>query len=125
MNASIDKAVAPLLVSALTALFPLLSGGSADYATLLTAVTGLGTFGAVYFVTYSAHFVNKAAVALIVPLLVALASALSSGDFNSPELYLAIQAIVGAVVTYLARRVDITVDAAAVNEGTGASTRRR
>lgn len=105
MNASIDKAVAPLLVSALIALFPLLSGGAVDYATLLTVITGLGTFGAVYFVRYSARFFNKALAALIVPLVAALASGIASGDLNTPELYVAIEGVVGFVVTYVAKYV--------------------
>lgn len=105
--ATIDKAVGPLLASVVLSLYPLMSGGSVDYSTLLTALTGLITFGVVYFVKYSATAYNKSIAAFVAPVLIALLSAYQTGDFNSPELLLAIQAVVGALVTYAAKRVDI------------------
>lgn len=109
MNASIEKAVAPLATAGAMAVIALLTGGVVDITAvqgaLVTACTGLATYGLVYFVRYNERRPNKALAALL-PLAVAAVNAWQTGEVNSPEVLLGVQALVGFVWTWVAGRVE-------------------
>lgn len=113
MNASIEKAVAPLLTAAGAALLALMTGQVVDFAGLytaaLTAIVGLATFGAVYFIKYNARRPNKALAAAL-PLLVALVHGVHTGEINEPEILLGVQGLVGFIATYFASRVEVPAE---------------
>ncbi len=119
MNASIEKAVAPLIVAGIAALTALLTGGPVDITAvqgaLVTAAAGLVTFGLVYFVRYNERTPNKALAALL-PLVVAAVHAWQTGEVNSPEVLLGVQGLIGAAWTYVASRKESPVEAERVEK---------
>jgi hypothetical protein len=109
MNASIDKAIAPLITAAAVALLGLATGQTVDfsglYTAVLSAVSGLAAAGLVYFVRYNARTPNKA-VAAALPLAVAVVHYLHTGNFNEPEILLGVQGLVSFLGTYVSERVE-------------------
>lgn len=97
---TIEKAVAPLVTSLIFGLFAYFAQG-ADAAAFLVPITGLLQFGAVYFTRFNERRYNKVIASVLAGAAVCIVSWLDTGAFNTPEVYLALQAAVGALVTYL------------------------
>lgn len=105
MNASIDKAVAPLTLGGVAGVFTLLLSGPIDLPTLITAVVaglaGLIASGFTYFIRYN-NTVPYKALAAASPLLIAFLRYLQTGELNQPEIVLGVQGLLGFLWTYVA-----------------------
>jgi hypothetical protein len=126
VNASIDKAIAPLLAAAATALLGLATGQAVDFSGLYTAVistvAGLAAAGVTFYAKYHARRPNKAFAAAALPLAIALVHYLSTRELNEPEFLLALQGVVSFIGTYYSERIEAPGEPAPVQQ---AAVRRR
>jgi len=122
MNATIDKAVAPLTLGGLAGVVTMLLGGAVDTTTLITGVVaglaGLVASGVTYFIRYNDTFPYKA-LAAASPLLIAVLRYVQTGELNQPEVVLGVQGILGFLWTYAAPYVKLD------DQLSGATVQRR